>query len=236
VAPGTAILSAKSSALDPNYRAEPDLDGLDDRWQFMQGTSMATPLVAGCCAVLREALLKGNSIQLPSSALIKALLVNGADPLNFPLSVSGFGRVNMANTLAHIGSSPLAGFAEKSDANALRLSRGGDKADEFAFSIQVPQAATSAGSGPRTLSVIIAWNDLMGAQLQNQLQLSVSRPGEDAARTWDLNGSPNNVQRIRWENAPAGTYKVLVKAIQLLKPPGSQETAQQPFAYTWRIF
>jgi serine protease AprX len=243
VAPGTAILSAKSSVLDPNFRSNPRLDGLDDRWQFMQGTSMATPLVAGCCAVLRGALIRANpdTTTLPSSALIKALLVNGADPLsNFPFSISGFGRVNMASTLAHIGplaSPPIAGFAERSGANALRLSRGGNKADEFTFSVAVPEARSGS-----TLSVTIAWIDIMGARLQNQLQLSVSRPGEPA-RTWDLGEFPNNVQRITWKNAPAGTYQVLVKAIQLLRwypqapqVAGERREAAQPFAYAWRIF
>ncbi|KAK0746874.1 peptidase S8/S53 domain-containing protein [Schizothecium vesticola] len=233
VAPGTAILSAKSSVLDPNFRSDPDLDGLDDRWQFMQGTSMATPLVAGCCAVLRGALLDANpdTTMPPSSALIKALLVNGADPLsNFSFSVSGFGRVNMANTLTHLGqpplaSPPLAGFGERSGADALRLSRGGNKADEFTFSVAVPEDRSGS-----TLSVTIAWIDIMGARLQNQLQLSVLRPGEPA-RTWDLDEFPNNVQRITWKNAPAGTYQVLVKAIQLLR-----REAAQPFAYAWRIF
>ena len=45
---------------------------------FDSGTSMATPLVAGCAAVLRETLNKRQGIPKPSAALIKALLINGA--------------------------------------------------------------------------------------------------------------------------------------------------------------
>ena len=42
---------------------------------------MATPLVAGCVAVVRETLVK-NGTTKPSAALIKSLLINGA--VNLP--------------------------------------------------------------------------------------------------------------------------------------------------------
>jgi serine protease AprX len=70
---------------------------------------MATPLVAGCAAILREG-LDGPSCksrtQSPTAALIKALLINGADILEditdrfMPNFDSGFGRVNMANSIS----------------------------------------------------------------------------------------------------------------------------------------
>lgn len=54
---------------------------LDPAFFFDGGTSMATPLVAGCVAVVRETLVK-NGMRDPSAALIKALLINGA--INLP--------------------------------------------------------------------------------------------------------------------------------------------------------
>jgi hypothetical protein len=45
---------------------------------YLAGTSMATPIVAGLAALLREYLIKEMLIPSPSAALIKAGLVNGA--------------------------------------------------------------------------------------------------------------------------------------------------------------
>lgn len=104
VAPGTHILSANSSlVLNPNP------PNGDKNWRLMDGTSMATPLVAGCVAVLRDALDRRNpSVKNPQAALIKALLINGAHPLGPPLQPtkrfvprndSGFGRVKMDDSI-----------------------------------------------------------------------------------------------------------------------------------------
>jgi subtilisin family serine protease len=47
---------------------------------FEGGTSMATPLVAGCAAVVR-AFLRKQGLAEPSAALMKAMIINGAHPL-----------------------------------------------------------------------------------------------------------------------------------------------------------
>jgi serine protease AprX len=67
----------------------------------MSETSMATPLVAGCAAVLREAFIKSGMYH-PSAALIKALPINGAEILSQPMPNvhSGFGLVNLADFIA----------------------------------------------------------------------------------------------------------------------------------------
>lgn len=82
VAPGTTIYSAKSrnrSTANDNF-----VDGsvkLDPRWTFSSGSSMAAPLVAGCAAVLREA-LANNGCANPTAALLKALIINSAVDLS----------------------------------------------------------------------------------------------------------------------------------------------------------
>src|SRR5213075_2564941 len=99
VAPGTGILSAHSRNAPPR-----PLGSTDPDWFIDNGTSMATPLVAGCAAVLRETLVK-NGNPKPTAALIKALLINGAVEIAgqyhpseagpSPNNNSGFGRVNL---------------------------------------------------------------------------------------------------------------------------------------------
>ncbi|KAJ3545642.1 hypothetical protein NM208_g2411 [Fusarium decemcellulare] len=96
VAPGTMILSPRSRQASQNTD-----HGLcnDGDWMFSTGTSMATPLVAGCAAALREHLItQGN--KAPSAALVKALLINGAIHLrNHTVEEQGFGRVDLSNSI-----------------------------------------------------------------------------------------------------------------------------------------
>ena len=119
VAPGTSILSTHSR----NAPTAPTLFGSssDADYFFESGTSMATPLVAGCTAVLRETLVK-NGISTPSAALVKALLINGAVELvgqyspseagPSPNNNSGFGRVNLAGSVIIPGPNPDADFGD----------------------------------------------------------------------------------------------------------------------------
>ena len=95
----------------------------------MTGTSMATPAVAGTLAVLRQYLTEGyyptgeavagNKIANPSAALMKAMLINGAEPVynlkttsgdmiplgTVPSNYQGWGIARMDKTLAVKGSS-----------------------------------------------------------------------------------------------------------------------------------
>ena len=129
VAPGTTIYSAKST--DPNvvfpkgatvnnfsyFGSPPDNDPPDDLYFFRSGTSMATPVVAGCCAVIRNA-LRSSLHRLAtetaiSSDMVKAVLINGTTDMTTspvpqrtdraigraPSGQQGFGVVNLAKSL-----------------------------------------------------------------------------------------------------------------------------------------
>jgi serine protease AprX len=133
VAPGTIICSARSRsipllwAVDSKTRlAQPDIWGVSDdkRFIFDSGTSMATPLVTGCSAVLRKLLLKrltkGARV---TGALLKALIINGTTdigkgprgrgptPISSPPdNAQGFGRVNIAASIRNVTDTVNCGY------------------------------------------------------------------------------------------------------------------------------
>ena len=120
VAPGTAILSAKAAGLSVKEESKQKMRGVieDKRYTFMNGTSQATALVTGCAASLNQALKKSHpEFADPSKfsgALLKAVLINGAVPLERDFVKGGqyisgterwwgWGRVNLTGSLQHLG-------------------------------------------------------------------------------------------------------------------------------------
>lgn len=70
---------------------------------------MATPLVAGCAAILRQSLVDTGRSVAPSAALIKSMLINGAIDIQgnhgsttigaAPNFIQDFGRVDLTGSL-----------------------------------------------------------------------------------------------------------------------------------------
>jgi hypothetical protein len=236
VAPGTSILSARSRAAI----SAPDVRfgvSSDPAFVFDTGTSMATPLVAGCAAVLRETLIK-NGTPHPASALIKALLINGAVELigqyspseagPSPKPSSGWGRVNLAGSVIIPGPNPNAGFGGGGP-----LKQG----QQDTVTIKIPtghQGVASAGTTglSPTLKITLVWTDPPGAMLQNDLDL-IAEASNKQERHGNMGTSKkfdrvNNVEQVVWNNIPAGDVKITFRAFHITQFP-------QPYWYAWRI-
>lgn len=202
VAPGSYILSARSR--DTSSRGWGLTD--DNLYFFDGGTSMATPLVAGCVALIREYLAREHDLASPSAALVKAMLINGAQDITgqyvpseaggIPNNSEGFGRVDMAATLSD-------SVQFRDEGTAL------DTGEE--------EVTTFTGGGGARLKVTLVWTDRPGPNLQNDLDLIVrTADGQErhgnvspGSTAFDRN---NNVEQVIWENLPAGNVDVIVRA------------------------
>ncbi|UCE64345.1 MAG: S8 family serine peptidase, partial [Nitrospirota bacterium] len=112
VAPGTNIISTRSSVATMPLWGQGGLAGTD--YTFSGGTSMSTPLVAGSATLVREFFTDVEGI-IPSAALIKATLLNGAADISpgqygtgstreipappRPNNVEGWGRVDLETSI-----------------------------------------------------------------------------------------------------------------------------------------
>ena len=239
IAPGTSILSTHSRNA-PTAKSTFGRSS-DPLYFFDTGTSMATPLVAGCAAVLRETLVK-NGMPSPSASLIKALLINGAVELTGQYSPSeagpsfngssGFGRVNLLGSVILPGPSPDAGIGEGGP-----LKQG----DENTFTIDIPShspgtSSAAAGVGTTGLGasfkITLVWADPPGDRLQNDLDLVVIA-ANGAERHGNMGSAAgfdrsNNVEQVVWTNMPPGLAKIVIRAFHITRFP-------QPYAFAWRI-
>lgn len=120
VAPGSNIASVRAYG-----RSSSGGDTPDGFYSWKSGTSMATPLVAGMAAIVRQFFTEGRypGITVPSAALIKAVLLNGAVnmapgqygvatgkqeiPNVRPNNVAGWGRANLNQSLFRSGGKGL---------------------------------------------------------------------------------------------------------------------------------
>lgn len=221
-APGTNIISNRSHA-----------DGVASYWWriydanyvYWGGTSMATPMVSGAAALVRECYIKNWGIQ-PSAALVKATLLNGAHDITpgqytppyppeappRPNSIEGWGRLDLSASLE-----PQAPKVIEFVDEAGGLSTGESRDYQYqVLSNGIP------------LAVTLVWTDppaslLSSKQLVNDLNLTVTGPNSFFARGNGVIDNTNNVEGVDIASPTPGTYHVTVSGFNVPQGP-------QPYA------
>ncbi len=100
VIPGHMVASTRSSYAGAHAGWSRPADG-QDSYVFGSGTSMATPGAAGASAIVTQ-FIRDEFDHEPSPALIKAALINGAQPLTgyeYPGFQQGWGRIDLDRSL-----------------------------------------------------------------------------------------------------------------------------------------
>ena len=221
VAPGVALCSARAQeaqlASGDSCSSTTHSDGQTPLYMTLNGSSMATPVVAGAAAMVRQYLRESQSISEPRSDLIRAILINGAEDIgdsDIPNPAEGWGQLDLENSLF-----------PSSSGQSLNLfydySRELLPGHSFVYTFDV--------DGDYGMDVTIVWNDEEGSavadqsasRLVNDLDLRVVAPdgtsylGNNFASGFSTPGGLedrlNNIERIRIPSGSAsGTWSVIV--------------------------
>ncbi|KAJ4298123.1 hypothetical protein N0V90_006022 [Kalmusia sp. IMI 367209] len=233
VAPAAGILSARTRqmpATQQNMSKEELLQLYDEVHQgdgktptrhfcFLNGTSQAAPQVAGCAAVLRQALKNKpvKPIAHPNGSLIKALLVNGArdlvnnrfqapnvatgNPLVFvmpaaPNTAQGFGAVDLQQSLKSVYPR-LVGEGDAQEYPPLNQNAANT------FDILVP-------AGKNNLRLTMAYTDKPGVVISDILNLSLTMQNANGG-AWGNLVLPDPIVYLPWQRDPNAVAPVPVE-------------------------
>ena len=214
VAPGTFVLSTRSSRIAANNNAWAAFPG-SRKYFYMGGTSMATPLAAGAATLVRQFLRRDKGIANPSAALIKATLIAGSKRLPdigkagaVCDNAQGFGRLDLDGALAPQASSAI---------EYIDVAQGLSTGEIWSREILIQSDAIP-------LRVVMAYSDYPGEHLVNNLNLILTAPdgkrhvgnaSVDGTLTMDAN---NNVEMVQVTTPLPGSWRIEVVASNVPQP------------------
>jgi serine protease AprX len=210
IAPGTFVLSTRSSQISNNNYGWGVFPLAKEHYMYMGGTSMSTPLVAGCAALIRQYLREKHqpSMSVPSAALIKAIIIHSAEYIRYrfahPSSTpwadneQGWGRVNLQQVLSPADSRKVL-FIDETDGLI-------DQRKEYRVTINDTSVA---------LKITLVYTDYPGEELINNLNLVIYNPSGKYYLGNDFQGTGNpdtvnNVEGIIVERPEAGQWIIEV--------------------------
>ena len=253
VAPGDSIYSA--DILTDAEVAAGDTCGKVD----MDGTSMATPIAAGAFTLLRQYFTEGfypsgekTSADefVPSAALLKAVMINGAQalkgfesdgwPIDPPPSLKqGWGRIELAASVPLPSSVNLDVSHANTPTNLIILD---DVDDKITGSGGERGLCVDVDGSIEDLRATLVWTDHPGSMdaegaLVNNLDLQLIKAGDvlwplsgdDLDGVFHFNGDYyNNVERVIWSEPEVGRYWINVKPtrVQVAQPFALAVTGQ----------
>lgn len=208
---GTAVYSTKGN----------------DTYLSANGTSMASPQVAGAAALLQQHYKRTHSGVYPTSLLTKALLMNAAQDLGAPGPDYryGYGMMDLRRSLNMMDNSWYTTGA---------ISNGGSQTP---VTISIP-------ANTAQLKVMLIWHDvpastLASTQLVNDIDLTVTDPSSVSHLPAILNPAPahvadtavngadhlNNVEQVVIDNPASGSYTVGVAGYAVPRGPQAYTVA-----------
>lgn len=199
-----------------------------------QGTSMATPAVAGCATLTRQYFAEGwyptgaktpGDALNPSAALLKATVMNSATDIaspDIPNNNEGWGRVLLDDALYFDGDARELIAEDVSPG----VTQGGSESFEF-----------DVDSSSVPLEIVLVWTDYpatagAGVAIQNDLDLTVTGPGGTykgnvmsggQSVTGGTHDALNVEEVVRLSSPSTGSYTVQVAGTTIPHGP-------QPFA------
>ena len=214
VAPGTFILSARSRFISPSNKAWAAFPS-NKHYFFMGGTSMATPLVSGGVAVVRQYIRDAVGIVSPSAALLKASLILSAQKLpgqsptsHVSDSHQGYGLVSIQSIINPPAPTKVWFYDQHEGLNTGQV-------EEIEIDVQ---------SSSIPMRIVMAYTDAPGKFLVNNLNLMLEAP-DGSHSIGNANGLPltsdttNNVEVINVTNPLTGKWKLRIVGSNVPKGP-----------------